>query len=664
MRIDIGRRTGAVCAALVTILLSPAASRAQSFVNFESGLVRPLALSPDGSRLFAVNTPDDRIEIFDVVGGSLAHSESVPVGMEPVAIGVRNASEIWVVNHLSDSISIVNVASSPARVIRTLLTCDEPRDIVFAGPGGDRAFITTARRGQNCPVAANLTTAGTPRAIVQVFDAANLGTSLGGTPIGNVALFGDTPRALATNGSTVWAAVFQSGNQTTTIQESAVCDGGASAGPCSMALGTAPGGLPFPNENQQAIEGPETGLIVKFNPSTAHWEDELGRDWTPAVRFDLPDTDVFAINASTLAESNNWAHVGTVLFNMAVNPVSGRLYVSNTEAINEVRFEGPGTTHTTVQGHLHESRITIINGATVTPRHLNKHIDYDDLSHPAGVKENSLATPLQMAVTANGSTLYVAAFGSAKVGIFNTTALENDSFVPSSSSQIPLSGGGPAGLVLNEAAGRLYVLTRFDNSISVINTITNSEIDHLPVHFTPEPPDVLDGRSFLYDAAFTSANGEASCSSCHIFGDFDSLAWDLGNPDDNVVPNPNPFRVGSGQPFHPLKGPMTTQTLRGMNTHGPMHWRGDRTGGSGAAAFNEDLAFKAFNPAFVGLIGRNAQLSAIQLMPAISSEKPTKKPITTPEIGMPVHSQKPSRMVITPRTTCSHRYGGESANAE
>ena len=29
-----------------------------------------------------------------------------------------------------------------------------------------------------------------------------------------------------------------------------------------------------------------------------------------------------------------------------------------------------------------------------------------------------------------------------------------------------------------------------------------------------------------------------------------------------------------------MKGPMTTQSLRGMANHGPMHWRGDRTGGN------------------------------------------------------------------------------------
>jgi mono/diheme cytochrome c family protein len=62
--------------------------------------------------------------------------------------------------------------------------------------------------------------------------------------------------------------------------------------------------------------------------------------------------------------------------------------------------------------------------------------------------------------------------------------------------------------------------------------------------------------------------------------------------------------IGVQQPFHPLKGPMTTQTLRGMANHGPMHWRGDRTGG-GLLALDEQLAFEEFNVAFDGLLGRD-----------------------------------------------------------
>ena len=149
------RASIASAALLLFVLVGPPPARAE-FVTFESGQVRPLALSPDGERLFALNTPDDRLEIFAVaVDGSLTREASVPVGLEPVAVAARSDSEVWVVNHLSDSVSIVDVASSPPRVVRTLLVGDEPRDVVFAGtPSGGvfpRAFITTARRGQNLP---------------------------------------------------------------------------------------------------------------------------------------------------------------------------------------------------------------------------------------------------------------------------------------------------------------------------------------------------------------------------------------------------------------------------------------------------------------------------------------------------------------------------------
>src|SRR5499433_1066209 len=175
----------AILVAILFACFAPAARPAgATFATFESGQVRPLALSPDGTRLFAVNTPDDRLEIFNVDGtGGLSHAGSVSVGLEPVAVAARTDGEVWVVNHLSDSVSVVDVSSTPPRVVRTLLVGDEPRDIVFAGPGGDRAFITTAHRGQNRPGDPQLTTPGIGRADVWVFEASALGTSLGGTPL-------------------------------------------------------------------------------------------------------------------------------------------------------------------------------------------------------------------------------------------------------------------------------------------------------------------------------------------------------------------------------------------------------------------------------------------------------------------------------------------------
>ena len=631
-----------VVSVLAGALLWMASPAAASYVLFESGPVRPLALSPDGSQLFAANTPDNRLEIFSVTPAGLTKTGSVEVGLEPVAVAARTDDEVWVVNHLSDSISIVDVSSTPPRVVRTLLVGDEPRDIVFAGPGGNRAFITTARRGQNVPgsVPPLLTTEGTPRALVFVFDATSLGNTLEGTPLTIIELFGDTPRALAVSpdGGTVYAAVFHSGNQTTTVTEGAVCNdlnlsNNTPQGSCNVSGTIMPGGLPNPERSADNVARPETGLIVKFDPLVNEWRDELNRNWNPAVRFDLPDFDVFRINANANPpiqdgiDDAQYAHVGTILFNMVANPMSGKVYVSNTEARNEVRFEGPGVLGgSTVNGHLHEARITVLDGANVLPRPLNKHINYAVVPSPPGTAEASLATPTDLVVSSDGTRLYVAAFGSSKIGVFDTAKLEGDTFTTQPQdgvTHVDLGAGGPVGVVLDEANDRLYVLTRFDNAVRVVDTDALTEDTGLRQSlYTPEPASITAGRRFLYDAAHTSSNGEASCSACHVFGDFDSLAWDLGNPDDTVLDNQNPvlFNVGQNPDFHPMKGPMTTQSLRGMANHGPMHWRGDRTGAldepnaqPDGGAFDEDLGFKKFNPAFEGLLGRDAELTQTEM---------------------------------------------------
>src|ERR1044072_3067744 len=73
-----------------------AASSGPSFIEFGSGQVRPLARSPDRNSLFAVNTPNGTLEIFDLTSGMPVFKYRVPVGLEPVAVAARSDAEVWV----------------------------------------------------------------------------------------------------------------------------------------------------------------------------------------------------------------------------------------------------------------------------------------------------------------------------------------------------------------------------------------------------------------------------------------------------------------------------------------------------------------------------------------------------------------------------------------
>ena len=691
---------------LLTALLAATSGQAADFIAFESGPVRPMALSADGGMLYVVNPPDNHLEVFTVDDtGTLGHAASVPVGMEPVAVAARDENEVWVVNRLSDSVSVVDVAplrpadgQAPGApfVARTLLVGDEPRDIVFAR---GRAFITTAHRGQHRthPSIAHVPGAGDPklhtpgigRADLWVFDGADPGGGVGGTPVKIVELFGDTPRALAVSpdGQTVYAAVFHSGNQTSVVHEAVMCRGfedspagqyvGATwdrrrgsepcvAGQLPARLATAspngppdktlPMGRPGPSTGADGEHAPFTAMIVRWDEASGEWLDSRGLNYSNGIRFFLPDRDVFAIDAATLTEMDSFAHVGTTLFNMATNPVNGNIYVANTDAQNHIRFEGPGIRGgSTVQGNIARARITVIDPATgtVKPRHLNRHIDYAVLKAPAEVRSHSLSTPLEMRASADGARLYVAALGSDRIGVFETADLENDAlwdgageeFDPAAASAGYLRvDGGPAGLVLGDARDgsgpRLYVFLHFERAVRVIDPATGEPLQTVRLH-NPEPSHVIAGRRVLYDARRTSSNGESSCAGCHVFGDTDHLSWNLGNPDASNTVNPQPFPTfadfwlfcefhgyypgcelvpyvnGNGDQlaFASMKGPMATQTLRGISTHGHLHWSGDRATGyfgtDTAQTLDEKLSFKNFIVAVEGLLGRDVFLEGV-----------------------------------------------------
>jgi YVTN family beta-propeller protein len=186
---------------------------------------------------------------------------------------------------------------------------------------------------------------------------------------------------------------------------------------------------------------------------------------------------------------------------------------------------------------------------------------------------------------ASDGTLYLAATSSAKVGFLNSAGVVIG--------RIPV-GPGPTGLALDESRQRLYVLNRFDGTLSIVDTVAKAQVSQVSIGNNPEPPSVTNGRRFLYDAVNFSAHGTVSCASCHPSGHRDGLAWDLGDPTGDMV------TVGNFT-HHPMKGPMMTQSLRGLLQAPPLHWRADRNN------------IAEFNIAFTGLLGSTRLLTTSEM---------------------------------------------------
>ena len=591
--------------ALALVMVAAGAAPHAEYVNFESSHVHPIVLTPQGGRLLAVNTPDALLEVFSVgPAGDLTPLPPIPVGLEPVSVVARTETEAWVVNHLSDTISIVDLVLGTT--IRTLPTGDEPTDVVFAR---GRAYVSVSQEDG-----------------VRVFELANLAL-----PPAFIKLSGRSTRALAVanDGSKVYAVVQNSGNQTTVVNANIIAGNdpglnltrlsalGLNTTQCNGAPPPYPP-LPAGIVRNPALTDPAppaqppVGLIVKWDPAASRWRDEAGQDWSHCLPFRLPDHDLAVIDANTPADPGSLSyvdHLGTTLFEVSVNPATGRIYVPNTDAGNNIRFEHP----LGVTGRVVRNQLSVVDpvSSAVTRIDLNSHIN--PASDPAtnlAEREASISQPGMMAWNAAGTRAWLTAIGSRKLFKLDAACGSGSCiFGPLRAAPDAVEvGEGPTGIALNESADRAYVLNRFANSIAIVRASTMTMLGSIPLH-DPSSAIVKNGRRFLYDGIISSRHGDAACSSCHISGDRDELAWDLGDPTgdfaaygtpgDNVrfiIPAGGvPVEVTAAPPasahlgFDPQKGPMTTQTLRGMLE--PLHWRGDRG------------TMNAFNKAFVGLLG-------------------------------------------------------------
>ena len=580
-------------AVLAAICLAPAAAAQSSFVNWETPHVHPLELVPGGAQLLSVNTADARLEVWTLGAAAsqpVAPAYSVPVGLDPCSVRARTATEAWVVNNISDSISIVDLATRS--VVRTLATDDEPFDVVFAG---GKAFVSC----------------GAPDTVL-VWNLANLAAAPTRIPI-----LGEEPRALSVSpdGTKVWAAVFESGNGSTILGGGSTMNGGFPPNVVSDTTGPYNGQNPPPNSGTSfvpavnaALPTPlRTGLIVKKD-AAGLWKDDNGRNWTNLVSgpqaarsgrpvgWDLVDNDVARIDVATLQVSYATRLMNLVMA-LAPNPANGDVWAVGTDATNETRFEP------NVKGRFVRVKWAKVDDQTLAAvvGDLNPHLTYATSTIPQAQRDLSLGDPRQIAWNAAGTRAYVAGMGSNNLVVLDASGARAG-LAPT----IEVAEG-PTGLAVDDARGRLYVLSKFAARVQTVDLATESVL-HTATFFDPSPTAIKNGRKHLYDTHKNSGLGQVACASCHVDGRMDRLAWDLGDPSGAMDPVAGnnlaaniPGLAGGFQDFHPMKGPMTTQTFQDIVGKEPLHWRGDRDG------------IEQFNPAFVSLQGDDALLTNAEM---------------------------------------------------
>lgn len=204
----------------------------KNYILFEVGQVHPLESSADGKWVFALNSPLGCLEIYRVENNRLQLASSVAVGIQPVSARVRNSHEVWVVNHLSDNVSVVELSGRP-RIKQILQVGDAPFDVAFAARDASgeatRAYISMSARGQHHPTFALPDLLGN---VLEYQDAGQLKQEKRGMADlwvydvradarfeGIINPFMSDLRTLAVSedSQTVYAAGFLSGNRTTSI---------------------------------------------------------------------------------------------------------------------------------------------------------------------------------------------------------------------------------------------------------------------------------------------------------------------------------------------------------------------------------------------------------------------------------------------------------------
>lgn len=453
-------------------------------VGAESKIGHPTLLSPHVDPIavheglvFAVNTPADTLDILDATTNQVR--ERVAVGVDPVSVAVRpDGSEIWVSNHISDSVSVIDndpESRTYHAVIATIQDLDlvrkatrfnEPVDIAFAG--NKKAYVALSSSNEVAVIDVAL------RRVVK-----------------RLKIPAQEPRALSVKDGMLYVIPFESNNQTQ-------LSGGE--------------------------EGKIDGKLVTFDAKKlAGAFDSAGFVVDLVKNPEIPDRDLFVFETKTDDLVRSVDSLGTLLFGLDVDS-EGNVFIAHTEARNHVNGRAGTKKHALRQL---ENRPYLNRVAKASADGTSTSFALNPLPPKQPERSKAIATPFAVKASDDNRVLYVTAAGSDHLV---TVDAESGRVLGRAKVE-----SVPRGVALQDAGDgerRLaWVLNAVSNSVSKVDVSVPERPTVLATVPLVDPtPAIYKAGRKAFNTARASSNGTFACASCHADGHTDQLLWVLDTP--------------------------------------------------------------------------------------------------------------------------------------
>ena len=488
----------------------------------------PIAIR--GEFVFVVNTPSDTVDVLDRKTRKMVRR--VNVGIDPVSLAIRpDGKEVWVSNHISDSVSVIDNDSTNPTYLQVIATIqsfdlqtkstkfDEPVGIAFAG--NEKAYVALSSENEI--------------AVVDV---------LKRSITNRIKIPAQDPRAIVVRDERLYVVPFESNNKTQ-------LSGGRG----------------------DEIDG-ELVTFDAWQHSVVHNNVlSLGHVVDIVKHPEVPDRDLFVFDTKTDKLVNVVDTLGTLLYGMTVDS-KGNVFVAQADARNDANGRAGTKKHglEQLENRAFLNQITQVNFQDGQPSK-PIFIDLEPLppQHPG--PDKAFATPFAIEITQDDQTLVATAAGSDKLF---TVDVKNGEVLGSVT-----VGAVPRGIALHESSESTsaWVFNAVANTISIVDItdLSNPKVAGLVTLQDPTDEHVKLGRTWFNDAS-ASTTGTYSCASCHPDGHTDQLLWVLKTP---VVSGGNQIM------------PRSTMPLRGLRDTAPFHWDGipgDPYGGNNSANVRGSVA--------------------------------------------------------------------------